>query len=265
MKIKTKTPFQESRDKIIYGAFAILIFLAIWYAATRLTEFGKIFPDPITVIKNIGDKFIHKLGKDTLAGHILVSVRRVMLAFIVSAAAGIILGVTMGWYPAVEAIFKPVIEFLRPIPPIAWIPISILWFGFAEMSKYFLIFLASFFVITISVYSGVKAVDPMLIRAAKMLGAKDNQLFTTIIIPSTVPYIFSGLQVALGNSWASIVAAEMIQSTQGVGWIIITGQQSSNMVQIVTGIVCIAVVGMILVTIMRGLENKLCAWNKQGR
>ncbi|MGI6005920.1 MAG: ABC transporter permease [Ruminococcus sp.] len=263
--MQTKTPAQERRDKIVFGVLAVFIFLVIWYLVTKLTAFGEIFPDPITVLANIGDKFVHPLGKVTLLGHILVSIRRVMAAFVVAAVGGIILGVTMGWYPVVEAIFKPIIEFLRPIPPIAWIPISILWYGFSEMSKYFLIFLASFFVITISVYSGVKSVDPMLIRAARMLGAKDNQLFTTIIIPSVVPYIFSGLQVALGNSWASIVAAEMVQSDRGVGWIIITGQQSSNMVQIVTGIVCIAVVGMLLVTIMRGLENKLCAWNKQGR
>ena len=263
--MQTKTPAQERRDKIVYGTLAVFIFLVIWYLVTKLTAFGEIFPDPITVLANIGDKFVNPLGKVTLVGHILVSIRRVMVAFVVAAAGGIVLGVTMGWYPVVESIFKPVIEFLRPIPPIAWIPISILWYGFSEMSKYFLIFLASFFVITISVYSGVKSVDPMLIRAAKMLGAKDNQLFTTIIIPSVVPYIFSGLQVALGNSWASIVAAEMVQSNMGVGWIIITGQQGSNMVQIVTGIVCIAVVGMLLVMIMRGLESKLCAWNKQGR
>lgn len=263
--MRTKTPAQERRDKIVYGVLAVGIFVGFWYAVTKLTDFGQIFPDPITIIANIGDKFINPIGKATLTGHILVSLRRVMLAFTVAAASGIVIGVTMGWYPVVEAVFKPVIEFLRPIPPIAWIPISILWYGFTEMSKYFLIFLASFFVVAISVYSGVKSVDPMLIRAAKMLGAKDNQLFTSIIIPSTVPYIFSGLQVALGNSWASIVAAEMVQSNEGVGWVIITGQQSSNMIQIVTGIVCIAVVGMLLVMIMRGLENKLCAWNKQGR
>lgn len=263
--MRTKTPAQERRDKIVYGVLAVVLFVVFWYAVTKLTAFGKIFPDPITIIANIGDKFINPIGKATLTGHIMVSLRRVMLAFCLAAASGIVIGVTMGWYPVVEAIFKPVIEFLRPIPPIAWIPISILWYGFTETSKYFLIFLASFFVIAISVYSGVKSVDPMLIRSAKMLGAKDNQLFISIIIPSTVPYIFSGLQVALGNSWASIVAAEMVQSNEGVGWIIITGQQSSNMIQIVTGIVCIAVVGMLLVMIMRGLENKLCAWNKQGR
>lgn len=261
----TKTPAQERRDKVVYGVLAVFIFLVFWYAVTKLTAFGEIFPDPVTILVNTADKFVNPIGKATLTGHILVSLRRVMLAFGIAAASGIAVGVTMGWYPVVEAVFKPIIEFLRPIPPIAWIPISILWYGFTEMSKYFLIFLASFFVIAISVYSGVKSVDPMLIRAAKMLGAKDNQLFTSIIIPSTVPYIFSGLQVALGNSWASIVAAEMVQSNEGVGWIIITGQQSSNMIQIVTGIVCIAVVGMLLVMIMRGLENKLCAWNKQGR
>jgi len=265
MVMTTKTPAQEQRDKIVYGVLAVFIFLVFWYAVTKLTGFGEIFPDPVTVLDNVCDKFVNPIGKVTLVGHILVSLRRVLLAFGVAAVSGIVLGVTMGWYPAVEAIFKPVIEFLRPIPPIAWIPISILWYGFTEMSKYFLIFLASFFVVTISVYSGVRSVDPMLIRASKMLGAKDNQLFTTIIIPSTVPYIFSGLQVALGNSWASIVAAEMVQSNSGVGWIIITGQQSSNMVQIVTGIVCIAVVGMSLVMVMRGLESKLCAWNRQGR
>lgn len=263
--MQTKTPAQERRDKIVYGVLAVFLFLVFWYLITKFTDFGGIFPDPITVLANIGDKLANPLGKVTLEGHILVSIRRVMLAFSAAAVSGILLGVAMGWYPVVEAVFKPVIEFLRPIPPIAWIPISILWYGFSEMSKYFLIFLASFFVIVVSVYSGVQSVDSMLIRAAKMLGAKDNQLFSTIIIPSVVPYIFSGLQVALGNSWASIVAAEMVQSNMGVGWIIITGQQSSNMVQIVTGIVCIAVVGMLLVMVMRGLENRLCAWNRQGR
>lgn len=263
--MKEKTFAQERRDKWLYGSLSILGFLLVWYLITSFTSVGEYFPDPITILSNIVDKTLRPLGKTTIPGHILVSVRRVMVSYLVSAAAGILLGVTMGWYAAVEAIFKPIIEFLRPIPPIAWIPISILWFGFSEMSKYFLIFIASFFVIAISTYSGVRSTDPMLIRAAKMLGARDSQLFTTIIIPSTVPYIFSGLQVALGNSWASIVAAEMVQSTEGVGWIIITGQQSADMVQIVTGIVCIAVVGMALVMIMRGLETKLCAWNRQGR
>lgn len=197
--------------------------------------------------------------------HILISLRRMLIPYVFGGFFGVLVGVLMGWYKAADAIFMPYIQMLRPIPPIAWIPLSIIWFGFDEGSKYFLIFLACFFTIALTTYNGVHSVDETLVRASKMLGANDRQLFLTIVLPTTVPYIFSGLQVALGSAWATIVAAEMIRSSEGVGWLIVRGQDVGNMTQIMIGIVAIALTGLLITTLMRVLESKLCAWTVRGK
>jgi len=250
--------------KFAYGTFGILLFGTIWFFATNGTNLGKILPDPITVLKKFFVSFAEPIGTKTMTLHILTSLRRMLLPYLTACVTGIVLGMVIGWYKPLEAIIKPYIELIRPIPPIAWIPLSIAWFGFAEMSKYFLIFLACFPTITINTYSGVRSVDETIVRAARMLGAKDRQLFATVVMPSTVPYIFAGLQVAIGSSWATIVAAEMIRSSEGVGWLIISGQETSNMSQVLVGIVAIALTGLLLVSFMRLLETKLCAWNERG-
>ena len=197
--------------------------------------------------------------------HILISLRRMLIPYVFGGFFGVLVGVLMGWYKVADAIFMPYIQMLRPIPPIAWIPLSIIWFGFDEGSKYFLIFLACFFTIALTTYNGVHSVDETLVRASKMLGANDRQLFLTIVLPTTVPYIFSGLQVALGSAWATIVAAEMIRSSEGVGWLIVRGQDVGNMTQIMIGIVAIALTGLLITTLMRVLESKLCAWTVRGK
>lgn len=197
--------------------------------------------------------------------HILISLRRMLIPYVFGGFFGVLVGVLMGWYKAADAIFMPYIQMLRPIPPIAWIPLSIIWFGFDEGSKYFLIFLACFFTIALTTYNGVHSVDETLVRASKMLGANDRQLFLTIVLPTTVPYIFSGLQVALGSARATIVAAEMIRSSEGVGWLIVRGQDVGNMTQIMIGIVAIALTGLLITTLMRVLESKLCAWTVRGK
>ena len=257
--------WNKNGRKLAYGAGGILLFGIIWFMATNGTELGKILPDPVTVLHKFFGSFIEPIGTKTMVFHILTSLRRMLLPYLVACVSGILLGVVMGWYKPIDAIVKPYIELIRPIPPIAWIPLSIAWFGFAEMSKYFLIFLACFPTITINTYSGVKSVDGTIVRAAQMLGARDRQIFTTVVMPSTVPYIFAGLQVAIGSSWATIVAAEMIRSSEGVGWLIISGQETSNMPQVLVGIVAIALTGLVLVSFMRLLETKLCAWNERGQ
>ena len=253
------------KKRVIYGALGIFIFLCIWYAAAKLTSLGRVMPDPVTVFGGFFRAFVEPIGTKTMALHILISLRRMLIPYAIGGFFGVLVGVLMGWYKTADAIFMPYIQMLRPIPPIAWIPLSIIWFGFDEGSKYVLIFLACFFTIALTTYNGVHSVDETLIRAAKMLGAKDSQLFTTIVLPTTVPYIFSGLQVALGSAWATIVAAEMIRSSEGVGWLIVRGQDVGNMTQIMIGIVAIALTGLLITTIMRGVESKLCAWTVRGK
>jgi ABC-type nitrate/sulfonate/bicarbonate transport system, permease component len=185
---------------------------------------------------------------------------RVIPAFIVGSALGIVLGILIGWFKDVNAIFRPIYELIRPIPPIAWIPISIVWFGIGEGSKWFLIFLAAIVPVLLNCISGAKSVDPLLVKCGEMLGADGKYIFRTIVLPYSVPYIFSGLQVALACSWATVVAAEMIRSTEGVGWIIISSMDTNDVTQSLVGIMGIGIVGFFLAVIMRKLEAKLCAW-----
>ena len=120
-------------------------------------------------------------------------------------------------------------------------------------------------IIMTNVMDGVKAVSPELLGVARMLGTKENQLFFKVVLPCSIPQIFNGLQVAIGSAWAAVLAAEMVRSSEGVGWIILAGQSSMNMIQIFAGIVVIGIIGLLLALFMRLLEGKLCAWNVRGK
>lgn len=255
----------EHYKKVICAAISIFAFLCIWQMVVSFTKVGIVMAGPITVMVKFAAGFVSPIGKDTIQVHILWSLLRVMIGFVLGSAAGIAVGILMGQYKVIEGILRPLYELIRPIPPIAWIPLSILWFGLGEPSKYFLIFLAAFANITMNAYAGVKSVDPVLIGAAKMLGANDRKVFTTIVLPSCIPHIFAGLQIAIGSAWATVVAAEMVRSSEGVGWVIIKGQDSNSTVQIMVGIVAVGIVGFILAVIMRAVEAKLCSWSVRGK
>ena len=249
--------------RVVIGATAILSFLCLWAFATREgTTLGKLMPGPIEVFTHLIETTYTKVGPMTIWGHMFNSLRRVLVGFTIASSAGILLGLAMGWNRTLEAIFRPIFELLRPIPPLAWISLAIVWFGLGEGGKYFIIFVSGFSNVTINVYTGAKAVDPELIGAAKMLGCSDRRIFPSIVIRSAVPYIFTGLQIAISSSWAAVVAAEMVRSTNGIGWMITAGQSVGNMEQIMVGIIVIGVIGFLLSTFMRGVESKLCAWSR---
>ncbi len=240
-------------------------FLLLWHLGTNGTELGKMMPGPGKVLSSFFGTFSRPIGRYSILGHIGWSLSRVLIGYALAAAVGISLGTFMGWNKTAAAIFNPIYQMIRPIPPIAWIPLTILWFGLGESAKYFLIFLAAFNSITLNAYEGARSVDKTLIGASKMLGANDVQTLFTIVLPSSVPAIFAGLQVAVSVAWATVVAAEMVRSTEGAGWVIINGQEMNNTTQILVGIVAIGVVGFLLAVLMRKLEEKLCRWSKSGR
>jgi len=260
MKLERK----EKVGKFLAAVFAILLFLALWKSATMGTELGALIPGPEAVLKKLIESTYTNIGKHTIIQHSIISLRRVLVAYLAACGSGVLLGLLMGWYPKMEAIFMPLFGIIRPIPPIAWTSLAILWFGLGEMPKYFIIFIAAFANVVINAYDGAKSVDMTLIGCARMLGAKDNQLFFKIVMPAAVPYIFAGLQIALSNSWAAVIAAEMVRSSEGLGWVIITGMTVNNMEQIFSGIVMIGMIGLLLAAVMRRIEAGLCAWNKSG-
>ena len=257
-----------SSDKAISTAAACIsigLFLVLWLWGTKATSLGLLIPGPVEVLKAVGAGILGKVGKHGILAHAGYSLMRVMIGFTIGSIAGVALGLLMGWYPMADAIFNPLFRIIRPIPPIAWIPISIIWFGLGENAKIFLIFLASFSNTTLNSLSGAKSIDPEVVNAARMLGAKESQIFMTIVLPASVPAIFAGLQVAISSSWATVLAAEMVRSSEGLGWMIVAGMNNNDMIQILSGIVMIGVVGYILAIIMRKAEEILCRWNKSGQ
>ncbi len=248
---------------IFYPTVSIFAFLLIWYFGVAGSSLKVIMPGPFVVLEGFFRSFVEPIGKHVMLSHIGYSLMRVLPAYIVGSLAGIIIGILMGWYPKVNDFVRPIFEIFRPIPPIAWIPIAIVWFGIAEGSKWFLIFLAAIMPVIQNAYAGATSVDPILIKCSKMLGASDRQIFMNVALPSSVPNIFAGLQVGLAGSWATVVAAEMIRSSEGVGWIIISSMDTNDVTQSLVGIVAIGIVGFILAIIMRKMEDIFCLWNKR--
>lgn len=263
--MKRKSLLSENMAAALTGVASVGTFLILWHLAIVGTELGKLIPGPVDVLAALFRGIIGKVGRHSVLMHAAYSLGRVMAGFLIGSALGVILGLTMGWSRMAEAIFQPLYRIVRPIPPIAWIPISIIWFGLGESAKIFLILLSSFANVTLNAWSGARDVDPQLVGAARMLGASQRQVFFTIVMPSAVPQIFAGLQVAMSMCWATVLAAEMVRSSEGLGWMIVTGMTNNDIIQILSGIVAIGVVGFVLANIMRKLEAALCRWNKSGK
>ncbi|MCL4377692.1 MAG: ABC transporter permease subunit [Actinobacteria bacterium] len=258
------TSIVQAIKRVFAAIFSIGVVLLLWYIITNGTKLGEIMPGPIVVIIKFFKALYTNIGNYTIIGHIMWSLSRVMVAYTAGAILGVALGLSMGRYKLFEAILRPFYEIIRPIPPIAWIPIAIIWFGLGEISKDFIIFISSFTIITLNAFAGARAVSPVLVGAAKMLGAKSHQIFFSIVLPSSIPFIFAGLQAALSASWGTVLAAEMVHASEGVGWIIFSGMENNMPTQIFVGMIAIGIVGFLLINIMRGVEAKLCEWSKSG-
>ncbi len=254
----------DKLKKLGAAAISICVFILLWQLLVSLTSLGQILPGPFTVFGRILNSFVTPIGKYTIFGHLLWSLSRSMTGFLLGSFLGILLGLLMGRYRLAEAIIRPFTEMIRPIPPIAWISLAILWLGLGEAMKYFIIFIAVFNNMTINVYMGYKSVDQQLIGVAQMLGAKESQIFKTVVLPATVPYIFAGAHIGLATSWAAVVTAEMVRSSEGVGWLVVAGMDINDLGQILVGVVAIGCIGLLLATLMRMLEAKLCEWNVRG-
>ena len=255
-----------SVENLFLSIIGIGAVIAIWALAVQYTAIGKLLPSPLAVLERLMYTFVHPIGrKNTLLMHLLVSLKRVLIGFSLASVSGVILGIAMGRFKMIEAIFRPLFELVRPIPSVAWIPLAIVWFGIGETAKIYIIFMAGFVNIVVNTYAGAKQVDENIMGVAYMLGANDIQAFFNVVIPSCVPYIFAGMQVGLSTCWMAVLAAEMVSSTEGIGWTITAGQENGDMTQIFVGIIAIAIVGLLLAVLMRWVEKVLCRWRVRGK
>jgi ABC-type nitrate/sulfonate/bicarbonate transport system permease component len=262
---ETLRKIKTSLSGLIWLVITLFLFLLIWQLIITCTKAKEMFPAPMEVIKFFFNSFTVPIGQYTLFGHIGWSLFRVLVGFSIASILGCVTGLIMGRSRLADAIIKPIFEIFRPIPPIAWIPLAILWFGIGELTKYFIIFVGSFVPAVMNSSMGASRVNPVLVGAAEMLGANKFQVFFRVVLPSTVPSIFAGLQIALSTAWMVVLAAEMVRSSEGLGWMITAGMESGNFPQIISGMIAISIVGLVLVNLMRGVETWLCRWNNSGR
>ena len=172
----------------VYPVCAFIVLLLLWQVCVMLSTSEITFPTPVAVFKEFFYILTHKVGNYyTVVGHVLWSLSRVLVGFSIAAVLGIILGLTMGWFDYVRAVMMPIFNLLRPIAPLAWIPLAILWFGIGEKYKYFLIFIAAFVPFTLNAFAGASHVDKQLVGAARMLGASKSQLFLRSSCPPLSP------------------------------------------------------------------------------
>ena len=255
---------KENITKAGCAVLAFLVFGLLWGLLSNYTSVGMFMPGPIETLQFFFDHFSEKIGPGTIPYHALMSLKRIIPAYIGASIVGVGLGLLMAMYWPIDAIVRPIFSIIRPIPPVAWIPLAILWFGINDESKYFLIALATLVSVLQNAYDGAKAADKQLVGVAKMLGANDRNVFLTVVLPGSVPYIFAGLQLGLNAAWGQVVGSEMIRSVDGLGWIIIRGTDNNNVLQELAGIVMIGILGYALAAIMRFIEGKLVRWNKRG-
>lgn len=222
-----------------------------WEAALKITG-NDLFPTPWEVARGIAEL----ARKGLLLKYVVASLYRVTWGFSLAVLVGVPFGLFLGWFrPAFQA-FNPMIQVLRPISPIAWIPLAILWFGVSDAAPVFLIFLASVFPITVSATAAVQNLQPVYLRAAHNFELGRLQLFRRVILPATLPQILTGLRIALGIAWLVVVAAEMIAVNSGLGYLIIDARNAGKRYDlVVAGMVVIGVIGLVLDLLVRRLER----------
>ena len=227
------------------------LFLTLWGLAVRWSH-TDLFPTPGNVVRGI----IELGEKGLLLKYIVASLFRVTWGFTLALVLGIPFGLILGWYSRAFQAFNPLIQILRPISPIAWIPVAILWFGVSDAAPIFLIFLASVFPITVATIAAVQNMQPVYLRAAQNFGLGRWELFHRVIFRASLPQIITGVRIALGVAWLVVVAAEMIAVNSGLGYLIIDARNAGKRYDlVVAGMVMIGLIGLVLDLLVRQLEK----------
>jgi taurine transport system permease protein len=245
----------------LVSAVTLLALLFAWWAAARAQWVSPVFlPGPEAVLAKFAAVLTAGFADATLVQHLLASLGRVFAALLASLAVGIPVGFLIGLSPVGRGIFDPLLEFLRPLPPLAYLPLVVIWFGIGEPSKVLVIALAMLAPIALSTAAGVRAASPERLRAARALGASPIQALRFVTLPSALPQILTGLRIALGAGWSTLVAAELVAATRGLGFMIQSAAQFLVTDVVFVGIFAIALVAFALEAGIRAIERRLVPW-----
>ena len=246
--------------KLLMQISGILFVILVWEIATAWLHMFKpiILPAPDAVLSaGIALAQSGELWED--AGWSLL---RVLLGFAAAAVVAVPVGVLMGWSRTAAYIVDPVVEIMRPIPPIAWIGLAILWFGLGLNSAIFLVFIGAFFPILLNTISGVRNVDRKLIEVASTFGATDFEILRKVVIPAALPTIYTGMRVGMGIGWMCVVAAEMINPQHGLGDLILTSSSFLRTDQVMVGMISIGILGLAINVLFQLAGDRIFAWQK---
>ncbi|MBB5193492.1 taurine transport system permease protein [Silvimonas terrae] len=243
------------------SVLTVAVLVLLWWAVTAAGLIQPLFlPSPQAVLRQLWVVSTHGFMDATLWQHLGASLTRIVLALIAAIVLAVPVGIAVGLSPRVQAVLDPLIEFYRPIPPLAYLPLIVIWFGIGEFSKVLLIYLAIFAPIAISTAAGVRAADPARIRAAQSLGATRWQLVRFVILPGALPDVLTGVRIGLGTGWSTLVAAELVAATRGLGFMVQSAAQFLVTDVVVLGIAVIAVIAFALELALRALQRKLTPW-----
>ncbi len=238
--------------------------LLLWYAVTAMGLIKPLFlPSPAVVFDKFVEVATEGFGGSTLLDHTLWSMGRVFGAFFAAALTAIPIGVFMGVNRVMRGIFDPPIEFYRPIPPLAYLPLTIIWFGIGESSKLILIYLAVFAPMALNARAGVRSVSIEQIHAAYSLGATRTQVIWHVILKGAMPEILTGMRIGIGFGWTTLVAAEMVAAEAGLGYMVLNASEFLVTDVVIMGIIVIGIIAYLFDLLMRWIERLLVPWKGQ--
>jgi NitT/TauT family transport system permease protein len=242
---------------LILAPWAAIV--GLWYA---IHYSGVVNPALVPTPHSVAERFWELAGA-RLPSDVWMSTQRVFLGVLLGIAAAVPVGFVLGWYRNVRRFIDPLINFFRALPPIALIPLVIVYFGIEETAKVVILFYAAFFAGVIVMYEGIAQISPIYVRVARTLGAKDLEIFTRVIVPLTVPHMLTALRVALGVAWATLVASELIAARQGLGSLIQSAATFFQLDIIYVGIICIGFVALAMDVALRAAARRLVAWQER--
>jgi ABC-type nitrate/sulfonate/bicarbonate transport system permease component len=252
---------RERLRRMARGAVGVLALLAIWQAMSVAYDLQLILPPPLAVGRTIVDTLTLSTDRwlygPNIYQHLAASFVRAISGFTIAAAFAIPLGLFVGRFRAVREYVDPVVRALYPIPGIAWIPLAILWFGLGNTAVIFVVFIAEFFPLYFNTEAGARSINPILIDAARCFGAKRFTLVRRVILPASIPFIITGMRIALGGAWRMIVAGEMLASQSGIGSVLMESRYQLRATDLMMAMILISIVGYATERLIVGtLENK---------
>jgi NitT/TauT family transport system permease protein len=257
---RKRTKYQNA----MLSVSGILGFLIIWQliTATGMVE-SKYLSKPMEIASLFLVKLTNPAPDGAVLGvNVMSSLTIALSGFGLAIVIGVPLGLLMGWYKGFDSFMKPLFEIIRPIPPVSWIPLTIVWLGIGLTAKAIIVFFAAFVPCLINSYTGIRQTSEVLKNVAKTCGASNFTIFWKIGIPSSRTLTFAGIKVAIGNAWATLVAAEMLAASSGLGYMILMGRQFGRVDLVILGIVVIGVIGTMITILIGMLENKVLGWKK---